>query len=433
MVRFVIVQGLEARAVSPTCMNRLRKFDNQILRIVADVNLQQMQTQHFTMSDMRANHDMPTLDTCINYRKARYFGHLMRCDKDYLPKMAICGQIFTNPVESAVDTFELSEYLGTTSTTVGFRKITSHLRHTILSNVLEWLTDDCRIPPEMLERVIKDKELYYKITRERYIQESINDLKNGHNTTSGLINRRRIFWCKKFGVMNLDLNSIDRLVHASTCYVCSALLSTGHLLGHYRATHESEFSLSVAAKSALRKQKSDQQSKQQRLETKALSTYANYFYRNMQPRKSAKYNKTARARNRFCCKICHLTYNTSIDSMVAHAEYHRAGLICRIYRSEYNNTDIYLNTTTTFEYKPEQHCISKDGKYHPPAGAELYKIKVPDSSNRKLEHIECRFCTRYRRTIYESGTDTFIKTASLNVACLNTHEIACGLSHNALT
>ena len=65
-----------------------------------------MKERHVTMHDLRYDLEIPPLATAINYRKASYFGHTMRREDTWVPKLALTGRFLPDLTDSSLDSSE---------------------------------------------------------------------------------------------------------------------------------------------------------------------------------------------------------------------------------------------------------------------------------------------------------------------------------------
>ena len=379
-----------------------------------------MAGKHFNMHDIRADLSAAPLETVVSFRKASMFGHTMRQADNYLTKLALLGQFFPSIIS---DTAKAYTYFKSIATTAGHRNTSSYTRHTVLSNALDWLHGACGIPILLLPYLAQDRDQWKKITREQYAKEILTDMSKGHNTTEKMITDRREFLIKKYS-LSPEMNTLHTTMHSSECLVCKCTMTVS-LLEHVRTCHASTYHSAFTSPQYIAYKESCESWDRYRT-VEILRKSKDTFYRTTGLHGSFSKKVTKKENNQYFCKICRLTYSTSIDGMAAHAQAHANQQIIRIYQKK----DPQIGKAPDFwVYVPEQHLQSADGKYHPPAGSEIFKVVPPENAIRKDNRMYCRICEIYSRPMYVGNTDTLMppSESSRNAACINGHEQGCGL------
>ena len=254
------------------------------------------------------------------------------------------------------------------------------------------------------------KRAFYILTRERYIQEIINDYAKGNAITDEKLALTREKLCHKHKIPNRSLNTYKYMFYRNYCWLCDpnfdiekicdisqniddlptnfqggATFTTTALNKHYNDIHTQSAGYTDEANVAYKKMVLSTKKQNEDDSEKLLRKYKRYF------RKSAKRGQQKmKTCSKFYCEICKIHYTTKIKAMVAHALAHERDDFIKIGKVPNKNI-----------WKPEQHLYNcKTGKlYHGPE-ARLHRIVVPTTYKIESdEKITCRKCKNYSRSI----------------------------------
>ena len=149
MIRSTICYGLEARGVTPKDLHMFEHFDGKVIRLASCQPLWKMKETNINMDDIRFELMVPPLPTAIHYRKATYFGHTMRRDNSWLPKLVLTGSFFPSHIDEQ-HSDESDYYFDSTNNITDIRS-SSIEKYSVLQNAYRLLTIQCKIPNAALQ------------------------------------------------------------------------------------------------------------------------------------------------------------------------------------------------------------------------------------------------------------------------------------------
>ena len=181
MVRSVLTHGLQSRPVAEFGRSKFRIADNAMLSNIPKFPKWRLEATRTNTSDLRYAADATPIDTQIKYHKKSSPAHTLGRDKDNLARQGSLGHFFPplSDTGDALDYFHHSKYDISTPL---------HVRNypTVLNNVISWLVVSCGIPFHAIRWLCEpdNKELFYKLTRESYIRETLADWAHGNHVTT---------------------------------------------------------------------------------------------------------------------------------------------------------------------------------------------------------------------------------------------------------
>lgn len=150
LVRSVLTYGLVARGVTPREYRMLEQAENKILCRVYEAPRWKLKLQGKKLGCLRFEGGVLPLTSWVNYMKARFFAHTMRRGNDHLPRMAITGKFFPNLSGADDCSWYLAEKRDLSATD------RSNDAHTLVGNVISWLTEACSIPTAALPFLVSN-------------------------------------------------------------------------------------------------------------------------------------------------------------------------------------------------------------------------------------------------------------------------------------
>jgi hypothetical protein len=257
--------------------------------------------------------------------------------------------------------------------------------------------------------------LFYKITREQFIRETIDYYALGNSTTQSQLNDRRNSLCQKYQIENTNLDTLDDILQSGICFKCGQRYNEDSLDSHIKSAHPPSYELSPEAHSAILTFK-------QRMESEKLAHHNSISQQHVESFSCLDATSTSKFKD-YKCHLCKYTFNTSLAAMIAHSESHKSDSFIKISQVKKMNTARYKPPI----YRPEEHFFNATtGRFQRQGDMDIFDIIIPDSYNRINNSLVCRKCNSFSVCFYDvDGQKLPITIRSKNATLLSRHEKVC--------
>ena len=230
------------------------------------------------------------------------------------------------------------------------------------------------------------KSLFYKITREKYIESTIDDYRKGHQITGKIKLERKKELMKKHGIETS--NTHEKCFALGYCCICNknfmstdkineGKINSNHdsiriseLNKHLAEVHENKNMNTPASKKVQeqwRKFERKWEEEKQKDENEVLKKWKNML---------------VKVENRvWKCLKCKKKFARSCSAMILHAEEHEKDNIVKIGM-----------TTGSKRYRPEQHLTNQHGNFYFGSDAAVNSYFIPNNIKKTGGKLWCRNC-----------------------------------------
>ena len=417
MIRSILLYGLEARGVSARDLHKLELIDNKITRIITATPIWSLKDNHINHSDLHYRLNLPPLNTAINYKKAAYIAHTMRQDSTSIPKLALTGRFFPSLTNTTLNN---DSYFWDPKYKVDHVVNKHKYAGSVLGDAYTWLHHKCNIPETVMQYLFNKEHshLFYKITREQFIRETITHYNLGNTPSPSQISDRSNSMCKQYNIENIQLDTLDDLLNSGICFLCGKRHNEDSLDSHIKSAHCPSFELTHDAIAALAKFEKRMEDKNSEHHNYILQQYTDEFH--------CIDHTTKKTIKDYHCHLCDFKLNTSIAAMLAHLETHKRDDFIKISRV-IKNSSTCSSVSQKLLYRPEEHYFSATtGQYQRQGDMEIFKVIIPTSYNRIGDSLVCRKCKLFQVQFYDiAGNPLPANISSRNATRLQKHELTC--------
>ena len=238
------------------------------------------------------------------------------------------------------------------------------------------------------------KKLYYKLTRETYIRETINDYKKAHKISDADIQQRKEWLCQKYGIDNSDLDTHKEIFKLNYCFICSDNINyrgcskNAELIlnNHIDCVHLAEFQISDAADNEYKLL----QNKFKKINAANKSSIIAENKKHFRVVKKTGPNSNKNKTQKYKCEYCNRNFATSVAAMIAHTKSHENSSFIKI-------GIINKGRKNKNSLRPMEHAYNKQtGKYFYGSDAKLHEILMPNNLSIDDGIIKCRKCQDFK-------------------------------------
>ena len=412
--RSVLLYGVQSRGLLDEELKILRQAEYRMVSILLEMPNHLKKAFKKKMCDLYMELCLPPLGGNIMYLKAKFFGHIMRRDNGYLPKLALLGRFFPERVDetdAGKRRFFTDGDVAISRQEKAAKKNTEG-EQTVLGNVVSWLVRKAHIPACCIHEFAscaspEGKSRYYKVTREAFVADTLDFYKRGHSATEEKMSDLQEKMCKRDG-LDPGLETWKAIFQNDKCFACGMTVNPGGLEEHFKRWHRT---CTATEESQAEHNKFVTESKQ---DFKAvLSDFREKWGEYCEPRTVNTEGGTRQTK--YYCKICEVAYTTrDIEAMELHCANHAADQPSKIGKAK-DGRDVYW---------PEENYFSRAlGRRTHGTQAHLWKIIIP-SSMRALgeDRICCRKCINKS---WKFKDDEPVRTLANRLKHWEKHESIC--------
>ena len=341
------------------------------------------------MATLRFKYRLTTFRTQVKYLKVTFFAHVLRRGPDDLVYRALLGK-YLPTIQGNGDGNKDFLWLFSQKGTPLQNRLEAN-ESNMVDEVMIWMRESACLHTDQIILLARNKEkkhLWYQVTREAFIRDTMRSYEQAKLQTPALErNLMKESLAKKYGISNLELNTYEK-VRASEPRASEPPLTNGAVKGErdYRLYMRREFK--GMAKKIME-------------EHRSTLDWSNW-----------------KTEKKWKCKKCGLDFKTSIGAMGRHIKAHERNFPTKVYRTKKAKNPVL---------RPQEHIWDKSlGRYFEGSDAYLHDIIHLDGILQEDGLLHCRNpnCRGQKKKSFP-GASTKIGAKGRNVARYIRHERRC--------